>query len=324
MYKSKIRHLRFSNDIFEISEHQELDDISIKDDCVNWISITSLDYVEVIDSLERKFNISPMVIGDIKNINLFPKVEDYKDYLFMILEDIAFDKEERFRTKQLSLILFKSLIVSIEEEESNLFDKISRKIKDRVNIIENASDRIFYEIVESVVEYYFDVLENIGEKIDRVEDDLLFNPTKETLSEIYTIKRDLISTRKTLWLMRNAMNRIIKNEFNLVGNKALNYFREIYDNIVQLVDLTETYRDICSGMLDIYLSSIGNKTNDIMKVLTILSTIFIPLTFLSGIYGMNFKHIPEINWEYGYVGFWIVSIIITGFMIRFFKKKRWM
>lgn len=324
MYSSKIKYLRFSKDMFEVSEHQDLEDIEIRYDCVNWISITSLEHQEIIEVLDKKFNISPMVIEDIKNINLLPKVEEYKDYLFTILEDVKFDKEERCETKQLSLILFKNLIISIEEGETNLFEEISRKIKDRVNILENTADSILYEVVEVVVEDYFDVLEIIGEKIDKVEDNLLFNPTNETLSEIYTLKRDLISTRKTLWLMRNAMNKIVKNDFNLIGNKALNNFREIYDNIVQLVDLTETYRDICSGMLDIYLSSIGNKTNDIMKVLTILSTIFIPLTFLAGIYGMNFKHIPEINWEYGYIGFWIVSVIITGFMIRFFKRKKWM
>lgn len=323
MYNNKIKYLRANNEIFEISDYQKLDDIVIEGGWINWISISSLDN-EAIDCLVSKFNISPMVVEDIKNINLLPKAEDYKDYIFMILEDIRFDDGVELRTKQLSLILFKNLIISIEEYESGFFNIISEKIKDKINVVDISADSIFYELVEITVEGYFDVLEIIGEKIDVVEDRLLLNPTKETLGEIYTLKRSLISTRKTLWLIRNAMNRLIKNEFNLVGNRALSYFREIYDNIVQLVDLTETYRDICSGMLDIYLSSISNKTNDIMKVLTILSTTFIPLTFLAGVYGMNFKYFPEINWEYGYIGFWLISLIITLFMIRFFKRKKWM
>ena len=320
----KIKHLRYNSNIFKTSIHEKLDDIDIKDDCVTWINITSLKYDEIIDSLQAKFGISRVVIEDIKNVNLLPKVEDYKNYLFMILEQIKIDSEDRFEAKQLSLILFKNLIISIAEDETDLFEQITRSLKDRAKITGITADNIFYELVDIAVEDYFDVLERMGERIDDAEDTLLINPTKEMLSQIYVLKKDLISTRKTLWLMRNAMGRLIRNEYQLIGDKALFYFREIYDNIIQLVDLTETYRDICSGMLDIYLSSISNKTNDIMKVLTILSTVFIPLTFLAGIYGMNFEYFPEIHWRYGYLSFWIISLIITAFMIRFFKKKDWM
>lgn len=324
MEKSKIKYLKFNKESLDIFEYESLEDIKIKEDCVNWIHITSLEHKDAIEDLGIRFNISPMVIDDIKDTNLLPKVENYKDYIFMILEDIQINEGERLQTRQLSLVLFKNMVISIEEKESNIFETITRKINDRINIMENSADNIFFELVDITVEDYFDVLETIGERIDEVEDKLLFNPIKETLNEIYMLKRDLISTRKTLWLMRNAINRLIKNEFSLIGSTTLNYLREIYDNIVQLVDLTETYRDICSGMLDIYLSSVSNKTNDIMKVLTILSTIFIPLTFLAGVYGMNFKYLPEVDWEYGYIGFWVISLIITGFMIRFFKRKKWM
>ena len=143
------------------------------------------------------------------------------------------------------------------------------------------------------------------------------------LGEIYLIKRNLIYIRKTLWPTRTAISHLTKNDYDLVDEKTLYYFRDIYDNIIQMIDIIETYRDICSGMLDTYLSSVSNKTNEIMKVLTIFSTIFIPLTFLAGVYGMNFKFLPELSWKYGYLGFWIISIIIILILLRYFKKKKW-
>ncbi len=324
MESSRIKHLKLAEDSLHIFEYDNLKDIDIESDYASWIHITSSEYEDVIKDLVVNFDISSMVLDDIKNSNTLPKVEDYNDYIFMVLEDISLDLEERLQTKQLSLILFENIIISIEERESNIFDKIAKNIEDRKNPNESSADIIFAQLVDITVEDYFSVLESIGEKIDEVEDKSLLNPKREILEDIYFLKKSLISTRKTLWLMRNAINKLIKNEFNMVGIRSLNYFREIYDDLVQLVDLTETYRDICSGMLDIYLSSISNKTNDIMKVLTILSTIFIPLTFMAGVYGMNFRYFPELQWEYGYLGFWVLSIIITGFMVRFFKRKKWL
>lgn len=321
--KRRINYLRFNNEQFESFVHDNFSQIELKEGFVNWINIPSVEHSGLIDEMGRKFGISNMVTEDIKNLDLLPKIENYKEYIFMILEDIEFDGEAGLQTKQLSLVLFKDLIISVEEDGDDLFEEVSSKIKNRLNYVESTADNIFFELVDMAVEDYFRVLEAIGERIDDVEDKLLMDPERDILNEVYLLKRDLISTRKTLWLMRNAINRLVKSEFGLIGGTTLNYLREIYDNIVQLVDLTETYRDICSGMLDIYLSSVSNRTNDIMKVLTILSTIFIPLTFLAGVYGMNFKHFPEIGWRHGYIWFWIISFIITAFMIRFFKKKKW-
>lgn len=318
-----IKHLSFGKDGFQLLGLDYLRDISLVDGNMNWINI-SLDNSQAVDDLEEMFNISPSVIEDIKDTSLLPKIEDYRDYLFMMVEDINYDDKGGLQTKQLSLILFKDMIISVEEDLSIKIEGISSRIKDRIDILDNPIDNIFYELVDEVVEDYFNVLEEIGEKIDSVEDRLLIDPRKETLNQVYKLKRELISIRKTLWLMRNAINRLIKNEIKLVDKKTINYFWETYDDIVQLIDLTETYRDICSGMLDIYLSSISNKTNEIVKVLTILSTIFIPLTFLAGVYGMNFKHFPEIQWKYGYLGFWLLSLLIIGLMIRFFKRKKWL
>ena len=150
------------------------------------------------------------------------------------------------------------------------------------------------------------------------------NPRKEILEEIYKLKRELVYIRKTLWPMRNTINSLSKNDFDLIDGKTIYYFRDVYDHIIQMIDMVETYREICSGMMDTYLTNISNKTNDIMKVLTVFSTIFIPLTFLAGVYGMNFKYLPELNWKYGYASFWVISAILTGFMLRYFRNKKWL
>lgn len=324
MDKNTVQYLRFNEKIFEQAEFENLEQVITDESCINWINIKSLSYIREIDDLISKFGISPLVIEDIKNSNQIPKTIDYGDYVFMIVEGVEYDGGLRLHTKQLSIVLFKNLIITIQEKESAVFNEISTMIEERISVRNSGTDNLFYIIIDYIVDNYFDVLEEIGEKIDNVEDQLLYNPEREVLEETYRLKRDLINIRKTLWLMRNAIGSINQNEFELVGSRALNYFRDEYNHIVQLIDLTETYRDICSGMLEIYLSSISNKTNDIMKVLTIFSTIFIPLTFLVGIYGMNFINMPEVNWKYGYMGFWIVSLIITGIMIRFFRGKKWL
>jgi len=167
-------------------------------------------------------------------------------------------------------------------------------------------------------------MEKIGNEIDLVEDELLSDPNKEVLHKIYALKRELIFIQNTLWPMRNVVNTLSRNESDLIDERTTRYFQDVYDHAIQMIDLTETYRDISSGMLDTYLSSISNKTNDVMKILTIYSTIFIPLSFLAGVYGMNFKYFPELNWKYSYPVFWLVSIFITIMMIRFFKKKDWL
>lgn len=323
MDRGKIKQLKIDAKGIEVLFQEDLVGLDLTRDSVNWIHIDSLSDSDLIKELVMGQNISPLVLENILDLGQLPKVEDYGDYIYMVLEEIQLNTEGRLYSKQVSLILYDKLIISIDEKSSQTFEDLSRQIEARVNLGDNSADRIFFLLVDRGVEGYFDLLEKLGEKIDEVEGRLLIEPEKETLNDIYKLKRDLIGLRKTLWLMRSAVNRLIKGDYSQIGERGLDYFKETYDDLVQLIDLTETYRDICSGMLDIYLSSISNKTNDIMKVLTILSTIFIPLTFMAGIYGMNFKYFPEIGWRYGYLGFWLLSAVITAFMIRFFRNKGW-
>lgn len=320
--------LIFTNYDMERFERNELLDLASlvlpMDNSVKWLEVTSLDNVGLIEEIGQKFNIHPLVIEDILNQDHSPKVEDYESYLFLILEGLKLLPNGELVTEQFSFILFKDLVISFQPLESNLFLTVLARMSEGSNLRKNKADDLLHALTDTIVDNYFLVVEKIGEKIDQVEDVVLLNPQKEILEEIYNLKRDLIYIRKTLWPMRNTINSLSKNDYDLIDGKTIYYFRDIYDHIIQMIDIVETYREICSGLMDTYLTSISNKTNDIMKVLTIFSTIFIPLTFVAGVYGMNFKYLPELNWRYGYASFWVISAILTGFMLRYFRKKNWL
>lgn len=315
----------YNNEKFKRGELKKLDELVIvKDNSVKWLEITSLDNIELINQICKKFNIHPLVLEDILSEDHMPKLEDYEEYLFLIVEGLNLREDSELEVEQFSFILFKDLVISFQQRDSNPFETVLARMSEGSNIRKNGADDLLYALTDTIVDNYFSVIEKIGEKIDEVEDEVLLNPQREILQEIYKLKRDLIYIRKTLWPMRNVISNLSKNEFDLIDERTLYYFRDIYDHIIQMIEIIETYRDICSGMLDTYLSSISNKTNDIMKVLTIFSTIFIPLTFIAGVYGMNFRYLPELNWKYGYASFWIISAVITGFMLRYFRRKNWL
>lgn len=291
---------------------------------INWLSIIGLDNEKLLEDLANGLGLHPLVKEDILNTTESPKLLDYDDYLFLVIKKMFYNEEDELDTEQISFLLYKERLVSFEERESKIFNSALTRLVEGTNIRKNGTDDLLYALIDSVVDDYYLVIEELGKKIDVVEDKLLANPKKELLEEIYILKKDLIFIRNTLWPMRNVISSLSKNDYELIDGKTIYYLRDVYDNTIQMIDIVETYRDICSGMLDTYLSSIGNKTNEVMKVLTIFSTIFIPLTFLAGVYGMNFKYLPELGWKYGYLSFWMISLVMIAIMIRFFRKKDWM
>lgn len=324
MYDSKLFFIQYDNEDIDRMELESLDQLDLTGGRkVKWLEVLSLNDETLIKGIGERFNLHPLVVEDILTTNHMPKLEEYDDYLFLILNGISLSKNNQLEVKQFSFILYENTVLSFQPVETSIFDEVIVKLKDGTRIRKNQADDLLYTLTDTVIESYFPLIEALGEKIDELEDTVLEDPTKDILTAIHHLKKELIHIRKTLWPMRNAVSSLSKNDYAWIDEKTLYYFRDVYDDIVQLIDLTETYREICSGILDTYLSSIGNKTNDIMKVLTIYSAIFIPLSFLAGVYGMNFTHFPELNWTYGYTGFWVVSIIITGLMLLFFKKKKW-
>ena len=306
----------------ELQDLKELKDLP--ENKVVWLDIIGLSKIETIKEIGQMFNIHPLVQEDILNINQSPKVEEYENYIFTVLKNIFFNDIKDLQTEQISIILMGNLVISIQEYDTDTFHNTHRRLEESKGVRKEKGEELYYLLIDSVVDDYFIILEKMGNEIDKVEDELLDKPEKAVLNKIYFIKRELIFLRSVLWPTRNLVSALTRGEFQAIDEKILLYFRDIYDHVIQMIDIAETYRDISSGMLDTYLSSIGSKTNEVMKILTVFSTIFIPLTFLSGVYGMNFVYFPELAWKYSYLGFWIISILITIFMIRFLRKKGWL
>lgn len=323
--ETTIKLIEYDHDHHYLEESKQRKVSSFAEDLegkIRWLKIVGIDDGDKINDVCSPLRVHPLVIKDILGTSKNAKIDDYDDYLFLIVKRMYY-LEGELSIEQISFILFKDKLVSFQEFESDVFDDVEERLRKGGNVRKNLADGLLYFLINGIVEDFFALLEDITLKIDHLEDELLLAPDAEILGKIYTLKRDLIYIRSSLWPMRNVLSKLSKDEFNLIDKKTMYYMRDTSDNVVQVMGLVEIYREICSGMLDTYLSSIGNKTNEVMKVLTIFSTIFIPLTFLAGVYGMNFNHIPELSWQYSYPMFWIISIVTIGFMLRYFKKKDW-
>jgi magnesium transporter len=293
---------------------------------VTWINISGLHDVEIIEKLGEKFNLHPLLMEDIVNTEQRPKLEDYDDYLFVILKILYAEGENHFiQHEQISLIITPSLVISLQEKEGDVFDPVRQRIrKGKGRIRKSGTDYLGYALIDTIVDHYFKVFEEIGEKIEVLQEEVLSKPDPATLQAIQKLKREMIFIRKSIWPLREIISGLLRSESALIKGDILPYLRDVYDHTIQVIDTAETFRDMLSGMLDIYLSSLSNKMNEVMKVLTIMATIFIPLTFIAGIYGMNFEFMPELKWHWSYPVLWIILITIFVAMVFWFKRKKWL
>ncbi len=293
---------------------------------VTWINIDGLHEVKTIEKIGSIFEIHPLVLEDILNTKQRPKTEDFTDYVFIAMKMLSLDKNNMdIISEQFSMILGKNFVISFQEFEGDVFKNVRDRIRTAKGRIRRMkSDYLTYSLVDAIIDNYFGILENFGEKIETLEDIIIESPQSDTLEEIYKLKRTFINLRKSVWPLRELISSIIRDESELFTSKTNIYFRDVYDHTIQVIDTIESYREMVSGMLDIYLSSMSNKMNEIMKVLTIFAAIFIPLTFLAGIYGMNFKFLPELNWKWAYPVWWILALVIGIGMLLYFKKKKWL
>lgn len=293
---------------------------------VTWINVNGLHRVDIIENIGTPFGIHPLVLEDILNTTQRPKMEDFGEYLFVVLKMTYSNEATREITvEQVSMILGSNFVISFQEREGDVFNPVRERIKNgKGRIRKMGADYLCYALIDAVVDNYFVVLESVGERIEALEEEVVGAPEPETLQKIHKLKRQMIVLRKSVWPLRELIGGLQRAESPLVRDTTEIYLRDVYDHTIQVIDTTESFRDMVSGMLDIYLSSISNRMNEVMKVLTIIATIFIPLTFIAGIYGMNFKFMPELEWRYAYPLVWLMMGVVVFFMLRYFRKKRWL
>ncbi|MCL5037856.1 MAG: magnesium/cobalt transporter CorA [Chloroflexi bacterium] len=293
---------------------------------VTWIDIDGLDNIDNVKKLGDCFGLHTLVLEDILTTDQRPKMEDFGDYIYMVLRMLYYNKKTfRITSEQISIILKKDIVISFQEREGDLFDPVRERLRSaKGRIRKMGADFLAYSLLDAIVDNHFVILEDVGESLEDVEEELVMNPSVKTSIKIHTFKRDMIVLRKSIWPMRELINGIFRLESNLISSNIEIYFRDIYDHTIQIIETVESFRDMLSEMLDIYLSSISNRMNEIMKVLTIIATIFIPLTFIVGVYGMNFKYMPELEWRWSYPVLWLIMLSIGGFMFYNFKKNKWL
>jgi magnesium transporter len=293
---------------------------------VTWINVDGIHQVEILERLGSSLTVHPLVLEDIANTGQRPKLEDYDQYLFVVLKMFRYGEQgSTVEVEQVSLILGPSFVISFQEEPSDVFDAIRTRIREgRGRIRRMGADYLAYALLDALVDSYFVVLEVIGERVEFLEEELISRPTPETLEAIHRLKRDVLLLRKSVQPVREVVSSLTRGELEMVGNSITLYLRDLHDHTNQVIDTIETFREMVSGMLDIYLSSVSNRMNEVMKLLTVIATVFIPLTFIVGLYGMNFRYMPELGWRWGYPLTWVVMLAIAAAMLAYFRRKKWL
>lgn len=291
----------------------------------SWVNIDGLHNTALMESIGTVFGLHPLVMEDMLNTEQRPKIEDYGEYIYIAIKQLYTDEATGdIITSQQSIVLGKGFVISAGESKTPIFMPVRDRLESGGRMRKMGEDYLAYSLLDAIIDNYFDVLERQGDMIEEVEELLISKPVPDTLRKINNIKKDMLIIHKNVWPLRDVTNLLERGESKLVQESTHLYIRDLYDHVIQAMDTTEIYRDILSGLLDIYLSSISIKMNEIMKVLTIISTIFIPLTFLAGIYGMNFRYMPELEWRWGYFALLGVMIAVALAMLAFFRRKKWL
>ncbi len=298
---------------------------SVKPGMVKWIDVDGIHNVELIEKIGKHFKIHPLTLEDIANTNQRSKFEDYDSYVVSITKMIYYNNGE-IKSEQLSIILMEGMVISFQEiDGGDAFDMIRNRIRQgKGRIRKMGADYLAYALLDAVVDCYFNVLEKFGDRIELLEEELMKEPSKQTLKQLYHMKREMIFLRKAVWPMRELISNLERSETELIKPSTDIYLRDLHDHSVRVIDSVETFRDLLSGMMDIYLSSVSNRMNEVMKVLTIITTIFVPVTFIVGVYGMNFDFMPELHSQWGYPLTWLVIITTIVSLLVYFRRKKWM
>lgn len=325
----KITLMDYDGDHLQERALTTLDDVMAYRDkpTVTWLHIDGIHDIAVLEKIGAAFSLHPLTLEDILNTDQRPKVDDYDDYLFIVLKafsplDMA---KSEIRSEQVSVVFGARFLISFTEKEGMLLDSVRERLRsNKGRIRKTGCDYLAYSIIDTIVDQYFLLLESIEDRIDENEEKLINRPIPDTLYTIQHLKQEMLFLRKSVWPLREAISYLERTESVLITPQTGLYLKDVYDHTIQIIDTIETQRDILSSLLDIYLSSISNRLNEVMKVLTIIATIFMPLTFLAGVYGMNFKYMPELEWRWGYFFIWGVMLAVGCSMVVYFKRKKWL
>jgi magnesium transporter len=294
---------------------------------VSWIDVQGLGCLDVLQRIGDVFKLHPLLLEDVVNVAERPKVEEYEEQLVIIARMVVpMRKGYGFYSEQVSFILGEYYLLTVQEEaEHDCFEAVRMRIENSRGIIrKKRPDYLAYALLDAIIDGFFPVLERYGEGIEDLEEEVIFNPSRKTLQTIYQLRRELLELRRAIWPLRDAINSLIRDENELISREVRTYLRDCYDHAVQVMDMVETYRELSSGLMDVYLSAVSNKMNEIMKVLTVVSSIFIPLTFIAGIYGMNFENMPELKWHWGYFACLGVMATVGFGLVFFFWRRGWL
>jgi magnesium transporter len=290
-----------------------------------WLNIDGVHDVALVEAIGKQFGIHPLTLEDVVSTRQRPKAEAFDAYLYIVLKMLQYNPETRvIKSEQISLIVFPDLLISFQESTGDVFEGVRERLgKEKSTIRKAACDYLAYALADAIVDQYFLILESLGQDLEALEDELINTPQAEAMQSIHGLRHELIFLRKQVWPLREVINRLAREESDIFQETTRLYIRDVYDHTIQIIDTIESYRDILSGFLDLYLSIVSYRMNEVMKTLTIIATIFIPITFIAGVYGMNFKNMPELDWRWGYAGVWALMLAAVAGMVSYCKRKKW-
>jgi magnesium transporter len=296
---------------------------------VRWINVDGLGDLGVIRALAEKYHLHPLAIEDVLHVPQRPKVQAYEEdagfqaRLFIIVRELEL-RENLLHTEQVSIFVGHKTVLTFQETPGDVWDPIRQRIRTHGSLLRrNDASFLAYSLIDAVVDESFPILELFGDRLEELEDRVLQHPSPDTIQEIHRVKRELLLVRRALWPMREVLSKMQREPHECFSEVTQTYIRDVYDHAVQAIDIVETYREVATGLTETYMTSMSNRMNEIMKVLTIMGTIFIPLTFLAGVYGMNFHHFPELDWPYAYPLFWVICLATAGGMLTWFRRRGW-
>lgn len=324
--KIEVDLLDYSVSESEQKQIKQISDLSrcLKTETVSWVNVTGVHNPELVAEIGKIYGIHDLVLEDILNTEHNPKVEPFDDYVFFTMKMMYYGENGLLEKEQLSIVFSKAFVLCFQEKKGDIFDPLRERIQKSSGLIrKKGADYLVYRLIDTVVDNYFYIIEKIEEKLEDLEEDIISNPEVDHTIEILKVKREIIQLRRALLPLRDAVSSLEKGFSEIIEPENDKYFHDVYDHCIQIGDSLDTDREILAGLMDMQLANMSNQMNEVMRVLTVIATIFIPLTFIAGIYGMNFQYMPELSWKYGYAAVWFVMFLMLAGMLFFFKRKKW-